>query len=78
MGTTCRNCRHFNKKDSRFGINTRGVCARLKQDDTGKPKKISYLRWIDDTCPDFEPKEEEKSPQDFKPEDNNNVNSGKK
>ena len=59
MEASCRNCRHFDKKDGIFGLNTRGLCVRFKEDKEGKRKKISYLRWVTDSCAEFRPKEKE-------------------
>gem|GEM_PF-5354467 len=40
-----------------FGINTWGLCIRLKGENTNDRKKITFIRWVDYTCSDFRPRE---------------------
>jgi hypothetical protein len=55
MKEICKNCQYFDSKDEMFGINTRGLCIRFK-DNAGELRKISFVRWVTDTCSDFKAK----------------------
>lgn len=57
MEAICKNCRYFETRDNMFGINTWGLCIRLKGENTNDRKKITFIRWVDYTCSDFRPRE---------------------
>jgi hypothetical protein len=58
MEAICKNCQYFETRDNMFGINTWGLCIRFKGENTADRRKISFIRWVDYTCPDFKAREE--------------------